>query len=105
MACRCIDMKNCLKDIVTMKEIIKEFSELEKNTQKLNENLNNISRAGILSTHQEKILINNHKKINKELVDKTPLIINECNIRMEELEKQYEIIMEEDHMYHNMADK
>lgn len=105
MACRCIDMKNCLNDILAMKEMVKEFSELEKNTQKINENLNKISSVGILSSYKEKELISNHKKINRKLVDKTPLIINECSIKIEELEKQYKIIMEEDNMFHHIKDR
>lgn len=103
MSCRCRDMSNCKKDMKKISEAKELFIEVEATNTMLSGNLGELAGKSMLTFYASNImsLMSEEKKLNEDMTEIIPKIIEKCENELEKLNHEYSEMSREDHHYHS----
>lgn len=106
MSCRCIDMSNCSNDILKIGEIKGLFSGTQLLNTFVSAELHNLASNCMITFYSVNMLslMTQENKVNEEMIDRLPDLINKCTNKIEALRCEYRDMSREDYDYHHRDD-
>lgn len=103
MACRHSDIERCENDIRKVKEILKLTFDEEEINYSVTLELENLSKNcnNTFSCVNMEALMNEEKKLNKDITELLPELNKKCSIKISELNKEKYNMKMEDIEYHS----
>jgi hypothetical protein len=106
MRCRCIDMNNCSNDISKIVEIKELFVGSKVLNTFVSVELQNIANSCMSTFNSVNMssLMFKENRLNEEMIDLLPSLVNRCENKIEELQWEYSLMSREDYDYHHSQD-